>query len=258
MKFSGFTIEFHCLLIRCCLIRKPIIFIVRRKSTRGVKSVQRRLPATQHVSQLALTQLFGAQSSRFHAACHAAWRSQTVVKLVKQFRKVFSRSLHRQSFYGMLTRLILVSAREVHLFLIPAPLPARKWNFLFSSRWLSLHLNLEIDFEVNRAASIYPSLWVHDTNSHLRSVLDGMWWKRLRKEKKFDSKKLFSTLNVEKDCERDFYWFLRQRGVWVEYESVLSTELPWQHPDCRVNWVTTRQFQFSNKLASGIRLPKVS
>lgn len=57
-KFSGFTIEFHCLLIHCCLIRKPIIFIVRRESTQGVKSVQRRLHSTQHVLSTSFDPVF--------------------------------------------------------------------------------------------------------------------------------------------------------------------------------------------------------
>lgn len=129
---------------------------------------------------------------------------------------------------------------------------ARKWNFLFSSRWLSLRLNLETDFEVNRVEwQVFIRVFEFTTQTVIweKCFRRNVWWRRLEGGK----------VRLEKAFLR-WTWRFRTRfllilkaarGVGGTRER-LSTEMPWQHPDARLNWVTTRQFPFSNQFASGI------
>lgn len=176
-KFSGFTIEFHCLLIHCCLIRKPIIFIVRRESTQGVKSVQRRLHSTQHVRVTSFDPVFGVKFavSRSECRCLVFLDGREACEAISEsFSCPFHQFLHSQSFYGMLTRLILVSAREVHLFLIPAlPLPQMKFSHLVSL--IKLASKFRNWFWGKQSGKyLSESLSSRHKQSSKRSVLDGM------------------------------------------------------------------------------------
>lgn len=95
-----------------------------RINTGGKK---RAAPSTRHAARLA-TSFDPVRRVKFAAPrgerrCSVSAGGREACEAISES---FSRPLHRQSFYGMLTRLILVSAREVHLFLIPASSLARK------------------------------------------------------------------------------------------------------------------------------------
>lgn len=157
----------------------------------------------------------------------------------------------------MLTRLILVSARgkficswfqlrfspanEIFSLLVSLIELASKFRNWFRGKQSGKYLS--------------ESLSSRHKQSSEKCFRRAMWWRRLEGEKSSTRKSFFSALNVEKDCEQDFYWFLRQ--AWgVRAWNTRAFCLPNCHGNIsRVNWVTTRQFQFSNQFASGICQP---